>query len=308
MSLLVVGTLAFDSVETPYGKRQETLGGSANFLALAASYFAPVRMVGVIGQDYPDDILDLCRSRGIDTQGVVRAAGKTFRWHGRYSNDLNVAHTLNTELNVLATFNPEIPKEYLDSKMVFLGNIDPGLQGRVLDQMRSPKLVALDTMNYWIEGANEELRRVLKRIALLSVNDAEARQLSGEHNLVKAARAIQSMGPSTVVIKRGEHGALVFLEDAVFTAPAYPLETVRDPTGAGDSFAGGLMGYLTRLERFDAATLRQAVIVGSVLASFVVEDFSVDRLRDLTLADIRRRFENFKALTHFDVDGTGTWS
>ena len=300
MSLVVVGTVAFDSVETPFGKRDDVLGGSASYLATAASYFGPVCMAGVIGADFPQQHLDFFASRHIDVSGVQRLPGKTFRWRGQYQQDLNVAETLETQLNVLEQFKPDLPAQYRRAKFVFLGNFDPELQLRVLEQVDNPQLVACDTMNFWISKHNAKLRKTLQRVHVLSINDAEARQLSGEFNLVKAAAAIRAMGPHTIVVKRGEYGALLFTPEGVFAAPAYPLEVVQDPTGAGDSFAGGMMGYLARRGRSDALTIRQAVVVGSVLASFAVEDFSLDRLRTLSAKEIQQRVGQFHTLTDFD--------
>ncbi len=307
MSLLVVGTLALDSVETPFTRRHDQLGGSAAFCAVAASYLAPVRVVGVVGADFPADHLAFLRARGIDTEGVELAPGRSFRWHGRYEYDLNVRHTVETQLNVLSAFMPRLPPSYLDTKIVALGNFDPALQLAVLDQLKAPQLIACDTMNFWIERERDALLRTLTRVHILSVNDSEARQLSGEYSLIKAARAIHQMGPRSVVIKRGEHGAMVFAPEGIFTVPAYPLELVRDPTGAGDAFAGGMMGFLTRRTEHPAAALRQSAVMGSVMASFAVEDFSIDRLRALTRDEIRLRFSEFKALTHFEADGALIW-
>ena len=301
MGLLAVGTVAFDCVETPSGKRDDILGGSASYLATAASFFTDVNVVGVVGEDFPEEHLDFFRSRGIDTAGIKRQSGNTFRWRGRYSDDLNVAHTLETQLNVLEQFDPTLPAGYEDSEFVVLGNIDPELQLRVLKQVRNPKFIALDTMNFWIEGANAALKKTLEHIHLLSINDAEARQLSGEHNLAKAAKAIRAMGPRHVLIKRGEHGALAFTDEGTFCAPAMPLETIPDPTGAGDCFAGGLMGSLTRRGYVTEESLRQGVVFGSVMASFNIEDFSLERLRTLAPTEIEGRFQEFAALTHFHV-------
>jgi sugar/nucleoside kinase (ribokinase family) len=305
MKLLVVGSLAFDSVQTPAGQRDEALGGSANFLATAASYFCQVGMVGVVGDDFPDEHIQFYRSRGIDTAGITCLPGKTFRWSGTYGTNLNEAKTLDTQLNVLDQFDANVPPHFIDSDYVVLGNISPELQSRVLDQMSGPKLVAADTMNFWIDGNREQLLKTLKRVNLISINDGEARMLSGEHNLLKAARAITQMGPRIVVIKRGEHGATVFTHSGIFSAPAFPVDRVVDPTGAGDSFAGGLMGYLTRQDSTEAPVLRQGIILGSTLASFAVEDFSLDRFRSLELNHIKDRFAAFKKLTHFSTDDTG---
>lgn len=303
MSLLVVGTLAFDSVETPFGRRENVLGGSASFLSTAASYFTDVMMCGVIGEDFPQAHLDYFKSRRIDLSGVRTMPGRTFRWRGHYSHDLNVAQTLETQLNVLETFEPNLPANYRDAKYVVLGNIDPDLQTRVLEQVKAPKLIACDTMNFWIERFNDKLRRTLKGVDVLSINDAEARQLSGEYNLVKAAAVIRAMGPKTLVVKRGEYGALLFAEEGTYAAPAFPLEVVRDPTGAGDSFAGGMMGHLARCDRVDNRTFRQAIIMGSVMASFAVQDFSIDALRKLTPEIIKDRIQLYQNLTTVDPEG-----
>ena len=306
MSILVVGSVAYDTVETPFGKADHVLGGSASFFSVAASFFVPVNLVGVVGEDFGEEQLKAFRGREIDLEGLERVPGKTFHWAGKYSFDLNARETICTELNVFETFKPKIPARYRRSEHVFLGNIDPVLQRQVLDQVERPKLVACDTMNFWISGQPDELRKTLSRVDVLLINDAEARQLSGEWNMVKAARAIRAMGPRVLVVKKGEHGVLMFTEDASFAAPAYPLEEVFDPTGAGDTFAGGFLGCLasqagggTR-DRADGAALRRAVIMGSTLASFCVEAFSLDRLTRLTRAEIDARFQLFKELTHFE--------
>ncbi len=300
MPLLVVGSVALDSLETPFGRREDVLGGSASYFSLCASFFGPTRMVAVVGEDFPEDHLRLFASRGVDLAGLSRRPGKTFRWKGRYEFDLNTAHTLDTQLNVFASFQPELPEHYRDSEYVFLGNIDPDLQRAVLDQVRAPRFVACDTMNFWIASKRASLERTLKRVDMLFVNDAEARQLAGEHNVVKAARKILSLGPRAVVVKRGEYGALYFSGEEVFAASAYPLPAVFDPTGAGDSFAGGFMGYLARTRREDAAVMRRAIVLGSVLASFTVEQFSLDRLRSLAPEEIRARYAEARQLAHFD--------
>jgi len=306
VSILVVGSVAYDTVETPFGKADHVLGGSASFFSVAASFFVPVNLVGVVGEDFGEEQLKAFRGREIDLEGLERVPGKTFHWAGKYSFDLNARETICTELNVFETFKPKIPARYRRSEHVFLGNIDPVLQRQVLDQVERPKLVACDTMNFWISGQPDELRKTLSRVDVLLINDAEARQLSGEWNMVKAARAIRAMGPRVLVVKKGEHGVLMFTEDASFAAPAYPLEEVFDPTGAGDTFAGGFLGCLasqagggTR-DRADGAALRRAVIMGSTLASFCVEAFSLDRLTRLTRAEIDARFQLFKELTHFE--------
>ncbi len=300
MALLVVGSVALDSLETPFGRRDEVLGGSASYFSLCASFFGPTRMVAVVGEDFAEEHLSLFAARGIDLAGLVRRPGRTFRWKGRYELDLNTAHTLDTQLNVFAEFRPELPEHYRDSEYVFLGNIDPDLQSAVLDQVRAPRFVACDTMNFWIESKRDSLLRTLERVDMLFVNDAEARQLAGEHNVVKAARRILSFGPRALVVKRGEHGALYFSGDEVFTASAYPLPVVFDPTGAGDSFAGGFMGYIARSRREDHGTMKRAIVLGGVLASFAVEKFSIDRLRTLGAEEIRARFAEAKQLAHFD--------
>jgi sugar/nucleoside kinase (ribokinase family) len=300
MALLVVGSVALDSLETPFGRREEVLGGSASYFSVAASFFGPTRMVAVVGEDFPEEHVRFFASRGVDLAGLARRPGRTFRWKGRYEFDLNTAHTLDTQLNVFAEFRPELPAHFRDSEYVFLGNIDPDLQRAVLDQVRAPRFVACDTMNFWISSKRESLLRTLRRVDMLFVNDAEARQLAEEHNVVQAARKILSFGPRAVVVKRGEHGALFFSGEEVFAASAYPLAAVFDPTGAGDSFAGGFMGYVARSRREDHGTLRRAIVLGSVLASFAVEEFSLDRLRTLGPEEIRARFGEAKRLAHFD--------
>jgi sugar/nucleoside kinase (ribokinase family) len=300
MSLLAVGSVALDSLETPFGRREDVLGGSASYFSVCASFFGPTRMVAVVGEDFPEEHVRFFASRGIDLAGLTRQAGRTFRWKGRYEFDLNTAHTLDTQLNVFAQFRPELPAHYRDSEYVFLGNIDPDLQRTVLDQVRAPRFVACDTMNFWITSKRESLLKTLKRVDLLFVNDAEARQLAEEHNVVKAAQRILSFGPRAVVVKRGEYGALFFSGDEVFAASAYPLPAVFDPTGAGDSFAGGFMGYVAKCRREDHGTLRRAIVLGSVLASFTVEQFSLERLRTLRSDEIRSRFSEARQLAHFD--------
>jgi sugar/nucleoside kinase (ribokinase family) len=300
MSVLVVGSVAFDALETPYGKVERTLGGAATYFALAASFFTDVRLVAVVGEDFTEKHFRIFRGRRIDTAGVERAPGKTFFWAGRYNVNLNDRTTLATELNVFATFRPKLPPSYLDSQFIFLANIDPVLQRSVLRQTRRrPKLVALDTMNYWIARTPKELRKTLKHVEVLLVNDDEVRQLTGEYNLFRAASRIFRMGPSTIVIKRGEHGATMIHHRFVFSVPAYPLEVVHDPTGAGDAFAGGFMGYLASAGRLDAHALRRAMVYGSVLGSFTVERFGVNRLRTLTRRDIEARARRFLKLTAF---------
>jgi sugar/nucleoside kinase (ribokinase family) len=300
MSILVVGSVAFDTVTTPFGQAREVLGGSATYFAAAASFFADVRLVAVVGEDFPEDHLEFLRSRNVDLGGLQRVPGKTFRWMGEYGFDLNEARTLDTQLNVFADFAPKIPEAYRDSPVVFLANIDPDLQREVLRQVRRPALVAADTMNYWITGKPESLRQTLALVDTLIINDAETRQLAGEANLVQAARRVLAWGPRSLIIKRGEYGALMFNDGNWFAAPAIPLEDLRDPTGAGDCFAGGFIGYLANTMNFEDATVRKAIIMGSVMASFNVEAFSLDRLRTLTYPEIEARYRMFKRLAHFE--------
>ncbi|MFZ0619230.1 MAG: PfkB family carbohydrate kinase [Candidatus Acidiferrales bacterium] len=302
MSLLVVGSLAFDAIETPRAKVDRTLGGAASYFALAASHFAPVRVVAIVGDDFTSKDAAIFRGRGVDLAGVERVPGKSFFWSGRYGQNMNERITLSTELNVFANFNPTLPASYLDSRYIFLGNIDPTLQRSVLKQVRhKPKVVALDTMNYWIERTPAELRETLKHTQILMINDDETRQLTGEHNLLRAARRIFQLGPKTLVIKRGEHGALMVHEKFMFSVPGYPLEEVHDPTGAGDSFAGGFMGYLAGVGRVNDASLRNAMVYGSVLGSFAVEQFGVKRLATLKRPEIHRRAHLFSRLTSFKL-------
>ncbi len=300
MSLLVVGSVAFDSVKTPFGEVEEALGGSATYFSLASGFFNDVQMVAVVGDDFPEEEIAFLNTRNVDTGGLQRVPGKTFRWKGAYTYELNEAQTLDTQLNVFEHFSPQIPDAYRDARFVFLGNIDPELQLLVLRQVREPQFVGLDTMNFWIERKKEALLAVLKHVDVLTINDGEARQLTGEVNLVKAARQILSQGPKILIIKRGEYGVLMFNGTRIFTAPAYPLEVVFDPTGAGDSFAGGMMGYLSNVQTINDETLRRAIVFGSVMASFNVEDFSMNRLRKLTYGEIEQRFKMFKALTDFE--------
>lgn len=302
MSLLVVGSVAFDAIETPIGKVDRTLGGAASYFALAASHFTPVRIVAVVGEDFTKKEEAVFRGRRINLDGLERAAGKSFFWSGRYSMNMNERATLATELNVFANFRPALPDSYRDSQFVFLGNIDPTLQRSVLQQMnRKPKVAALDTMNYWISGTPEALRQALKDIHILMINDDETRQLTGEHNLLRAAKAVFKMGPRTLVIKRGEHGALMIHEKFIFSVPAFPLEEVHDPTGAGDSFAGGFMGYLASAGRIDERTLRSAMVYGSVVGSFTVERFGVERLASVTRRELAARARRFSKLTAFKL-------
>lgn len=300
MSILVVGSVAFDSVETPFGKAEDVLGGSATYFSTSASYFTDVKLVAVVGEDFPEEHIAGLKEKGIDLAGLKKVPGKTFRWKGRYDYDLNQAHTLETHLNVFSAFNPEVPESYKDSPFVFLANIDPELQMKVLEQVRKPKLIACDTMNFWIEGKPDALRKLLKNVDLFVINEGEAREFSGQASLVKAAKEILACGPKTLIIKRGEYGALMFNGSSMFSAPAYPLEEIFDPTGAGDTFAGGLMGYLANTGDLSEDNIRKAIIFGSVMASFNVEAFSLNRLKTLTLPEIRARYSEFKRLTHFE--------
>lgn len=300
MSMLVVGSVAFDSVETPFGKAEEVLGGSATYFSTSASYFTDLRLVAVVGEDFPDAHVSALSGRGVDVQGLQKVPGKTFRWKGYYGFDLNQAHTLETHLNVFSSFNPALPESYKDSEYVFLANIDPELQMKVLDQVKRPKFVACDTMNFWIEGKPEALKALLKRVDMFVINEGEARELAKEASLVKAAKIILGFGPKMLIIKRGEYGSLLFNGGSVFSAPAFPLEDIFDPTGAGDSFAGGVMGHLASTGDLGEANIRKAIIFGSVMASFNVEAFSLNRLNSLTQEEINTRYSEFKVLTHFE--------
>jgi sugar/nucleoside kinase (ribokinase family) len=304
VSVLVVGSLALDTIETPFGSVKDTVGGSAVYIATSASYFAsPVRVVGVVGGDFPKEALDFLEERRIDLAGLETVqGGKTFRWSGRYRYDLNERDTLTTDLNVFEHFDPKVPEIYRRTRVVCLGNIDPVLQRRVLDQMEQPRVVICDTMNYWIERKSSELRDTLHLINVIVLNDSEARLLSREPNLIKAAKAIRAMGPGVVIIKKGEHGALLITEGMVFSAPAYPMENIFDPTGAGDSFAGGFAGWLAKTDDMSEANLKRAVIYGSTLASFCVERFGIEGLKDLTYLQIQDRFRQFRELSRFDEE------
>jgi sugar/nucleoside kinase (ribokinase family) len=301
VSLLVVGSVAFDAVETPFGKRERMLGGSATHFALAASFFTDVRVVGVVGGDFGHDEIEVFRERGIDIEDLeIVPGGNTFFWRGRYDFDLNTAHTLDTQLNVFADFKPKLSEASKRSRFAFLGNIQPSLQSEVRGQVAGAELVALDTMNYWINTAPEAVWDAVRGVHVVIINDAEARQLAGEPNLIRAARKILSEGPRALVIKRGEYGAALFTRDSYFAIPAYPLESVFDPTGAGDTFAGGFMGYLASQDATDEETMRRAMIFGSVMASFNVEEFGTERVRRLTHEEINARFREFKRMTHFE--------
>ena len=302
MSLLVVGSVAFDALESPYGKVDRALGGAATYFAVAASFFTRVNLVGIVGADFTEVDERIFHGRTIDIDGLERAAGKTFFWAGKYSQNLNERVTLATELNVFAEFKPRLPEKYRDSRYVFLANIAPDLQRDVLHQVKKrPKIAALDTMNYWIERANGELRETLRHVDILVINDSETRELSSEHNLLRAAKHIFKMGPSTLVVKRGEYGAMLVDKRGVFCVPAFPLEEPHDPTGAGDSFAGGFMGYLAGCGDTGDASLRRAMVYGSVLGSFTVEKFGLDRLRHLKRAEIHARARHFAKLTQFKL-------
>ena len=302
--LLIVGTVAFDAIETPFGKTDKILGGAATYIGLSASFFnVDSAIVSVVGEDFPQEHLDLLSERNINIEGIeIVKGGKTFFWSGKYHNDMNSRDTLATELNVLADFNPVVPQAYQDASVVMLGNLHPIVQSSVLNQMTAqPKLVVLDTMNFWMDCALPELLDVIKRVDVITINDEEARQLSGEYSLVKAAAKIHTMGPKYVVIKKGEHGALIFHNKDVFFAPALPLEEVFDPTGAGDTFAGGFSGYIAQTEDISFESMKNAIIHGSNLASFCVEKFGTERMVDLNKEDVYARLQQFKSLTQFDI-------
>ena len=300
MSILVVGSVALDRIETPFGQADRTLGGAATYFSAAASMFHPVQLVGVIGDDFPEDSLDFLTERGVDLAGLERAEGESFFWSGRYHYDLNSRDTLETRLGVFADFSPKIPAQFRDADWVFLANIDPELQIDVLEQVTAPRFVACDTMNYWISGKRDTLLALLKRVDCLMLNDSEARELSGDYNLARAARWIRERGPSVVVVKKGEHGALLFTEDHTFFAPGYPLEEVYDPTGAGDAFAGGFMGWLGYVGSVDVDELRRAMIYGSATGSLVCERMGMERLVNVELDEIHERVREFRRLTAFE--------
>lgn len=294
--ILVVGSLAYDEVHTPYDSRREVLGGAASYFSLAACLYAPVRLMGVVGDDFRASDLERLRTKGVDLAGVEHAKGKSFRWLGRYDHDLATAETINTDLGVFGEWQPTVPPDFIDSEFVFLANILPEIQGRMLDQVRAPKAIALDTMNYWIERRREALADVMTRVDIVTINEAEARQFCGTHNVLKAAREILALGPRAVVVKRAEYGALLLTTGRIFWTPAYPLDEVRDPTGAGDAFAGGLLGHLARENNLDDRTLCRAVLHGTVCASFAVESFSVDGIERATLEAVERRVGELEAL------------
>jgi sugar/nucleoside kinase (ribokinase family) len=302
MSVLVVGSVALDSVETPFGKAEDVLGGSANFFSASASHLAEVSVVGVVGSDYPIEKLEPLKKRGVDYSGLERAEGTSFRWRGRYRHDLNSAETLETHLGVFSRFSPKIPEKLRSSPYVFLANIDPRLQLDVLNQVKKPKLVACDTMNFWIQSRRPDILELLQHVDLMTLNDAEARQLTEKPNLVQAAQWIMARGPRHVIIKKGEHGAFMFTEKSIFFAPAFPLESVFDPTGAGDAFAGGFIGYLAKTGDLSEANMRRAVIYGSVMGSFAVEKFSIERLMTVTRAEIDQRMREMRRLVTFEEE------
>lgn len=301
MGLLIVGSLGLDTVITPFDKAEDALGGSATYISLAASYFSgPVELVGVVGTDFPDEYVKLLEEHDIDLEGLQKEEGKTFRWGGKYHYDLNVRDTLFTDLNVFEKFDPVIPEKFKKSKYVCLGNIDPTLQLKVLEQMDDPQLVVCDTMNYWIEGMKEDLLQLLKRVDVLIINDSEARLLAQEPNLIKASKMIRDLGPQILIIKKGEHGAMLFTDETIFSAPAYPMEMIYDPTGAGDSFAGGFIGYLFKTRDLSPNNLKCAVIYGSSMASFCVEKFSTKGLEELSYLQIQDRYREFLNITRID--------
>ncbi len=300
MSVLVVGSVALDSVKTPFGEAKDALGGSASYFAVAARHFAPVAMVAVVGNDFPAEHVEFFRNRGIDVGGLETAPGRTFRWAGEYGYDLNTRTTLDTQLNVFAEFKPVLPEAYREAKYVFLANIHPGLQGSVLDQVSDPSLVVLDTMNYWIERSRDDLMATLRRVNVVLLNDEEVRMLTGEPNLIKAARSVLGLGPDMVIVKKGEHGSLVLTPEFTFAAPAYPIELIYDPTGAGDTFAGGFLGYLAGCgDSRSEAEIRRAAIYGTVLASFTVEAFSLGRLATAAREEIEARFHEVRKMAQF---------
>jgi sugar/nucleoside kinase (ribokinase family) len=300
MGILVVGSVAFDSVKTPFGSQEDVLGGSATYFSIAASYFTDVSIVAVVGEDFPEEHVTFLRKKGIDVSGLERAKGKTFRWKGEYGIDLNTRTTLDTQLNVFADFSPKLLNSHRSQEYLFLGNIDPDLQRSILEQMKKPRLVACDTMNYWIENKRKSLLKTLSMIDLLVINDSETKELANEPNLIRAARRVLTFGPKMLVIKRGEHGVLMFGAHSIFSIPAFPIEEVLDPTGAGDSFAGGLMGYLAAVGVHDDAAMQRAVVFGSVMASFDVMDFGPRNIGDLTYPEIESRYREFRKLSYFD--------
>lgn len=302
--LLIVGTVAFDAIETPFGKTDKILGGAATYIALSASQFeVESGVVSVVGDDFPQDYLNLLTDRGVNLDGLeVVEGGKTFFWSGRYHNDMNSRDTLDTQLNVLADFTPKVPSHFKDSDIVMLGNLHPAVQLSVIDQVKNPKLIVLDTMNFWMDSELDLLKQVIAKADVITINDEEARQLSGDYSLVKAARKIRDMGPDYVVIKKGEHGALLFHKEEMFFAPALPLEEVFDPTGAGDTFAGGFVGYLANAKDMSFDSMKNAIIYGSNLASFCVEKFGTEQMLSLDKANVNQRLKSFQALTQFEIN------
>ena len=299
MSILVVGSVALDTIKTPFGKEKEILGGSATYFSLSARFFSPVNLVAVAGTDFPRKYVNFLKNRKVDLKGLTFEEGKTFRWQGRYGWDFGNPETVATHLNVFSTFNPKIPPSYRKSKYLFLANIDPVLQHRVLSQIDKPRLIACDTMNYWIEKKRKELLRLVKKVDIFFLNESEAKELTGQASLIRAAKALCSLGAKKIIIKKGEHGSLLFLGDSVFSTPAYMMESIVDPTGAGDTFAGGVMGYLSLCKRLNEANFRKAIVYGSVMATFAVENFSVGRLGYISKSDIERRYRKYEKLTRF---------
>ena len=303
MSILVVGSVALDSVETPFGKVEEALGGSATYFATAASLFAPVKLVAVVGEDFPQRHLDYLGSRSIDLRGLQVAPGHTFRWAGLYDYDLDVTHTLDTQLNVFAEFHPDLPSGYEEAPFVFLANIDPELQHEVLEKVRAPRLTMMDTMNFWIRGKREALVSTMAAVDVVTMNEAELRMFAGTNSVVAAARRVLELGPKALIVKKGEYGAVIFTDSTYFVTPAYPMEEVKDPTGAGDSFAGGFLGYLASQGEVTNQAIKKAMVYGSVVASFTVEEFGVARLATVTPQEIAARYREFQEFTHFEVRG-----
>ena len=305
--LLCVGTVAFDKIETPFGKTDKILGGAATYIALSASNFKgiDIGIVSVIGEDFPQEYINIFKERNINIEGLkVIEGGKSFFWSGKYHNDMNTRDTLDTQLNVLENFNPVVPESYIDSDIVMLGNLHPAVQMSVIEQVEDPKLIILDTMNFWMDSALEQLHKVIAKVDVITINDEEARQLSGEYSLVKAARKIRDMGPDYVVIKKGEHGALLFYKDEMFFAPALPLEEVFDPTGAGDTFAGGFAGFIAQTKDISFKNMKRAIIHGSNLASFCVEKFGTEKMLKINDKELKERLENFESLTQFEINLT----
>jgi len=301
MSILVVGSTALDTIKTPFGKAERILGGSAIYFSLSAINFAPVSIVAVVGEDFPKKHIQFLQDKGIDTQGLNIESGKTFHWEGEYSWDFSNPKTIKTDLNVFAGFDPKIPKDYQNSSYIFLANIDPTIQMKVLNQIKKPKLIACDTMNYWIENKRTELLKLFKKIDILIINEAESRELTNQNNLIKAAKDLLKLGPKIIVIKKGEHGVLVFTENSIFTTPAYLMESISDPTGAGDTFAGGFIGYLAQSKKLNQESLRKAAIYGTIMATFAVEDFSLRKLGKISKVDIDERIKKFKQITSFNI-------